>query len=137
MIAAASPYGPDQLAEWRRTLIAAARRLGADLEGFATGTDGEETPSAVNHPADIGSDLQDQGIVDAEAEEAGATLRLVQRAIDKIDNGRPVPFGICELTGKAIEHEGLQLMPWTPFSRSASERIERDGQTLEEALLPV
>lgn len=137
MIAAASPYGPDQLADWRRTLLVEARRLGSDLDGLDHGTDGEEAPSLVNHPADVATDQQDQALVAAEAEETGATLRLVQRAIDKIDNGRPVPFGICELTGRPIEHERMQLMPWTPFCRAASEKIEREGLATEDALLPV
>ena len=137
MIAATSPYGLDQLAEWRSTLVGEARRLGADIEGLAAGTEGEQTPSHVNHPADLASDVQDQALVDAQSEQTGATLRLVQRAIDKIDHGRPVPFGICELSGRAIEHERLQLMPWTPFCREASEQLERDGMALEDALLPV
>ena len=137
MIAATSPYGPEQLAQWRSTLVGEARRLGADIESLAAGTDGEQAPSHVNHPADVASDVQDQALVDAESEQTGATLRLVQRAIDKIDHGRPVPFGICELTGRAIEHERLQLMPWTPLCREASEQLERDGQELEGALLPV
>ena len=137
MIAPASPYGPQHLAEWRRTLLVEARRLGADLDGFDRGTDGEQETSITTHPADVATDQQDQAIVGAEAETTGATLRLVQRAIDKIDHGRPVPFGICERTGQAIEHERMQLMPWTPFCRTASVEIEREGLALEAALLPV
>lgn len=137
MIAASSPYGPDHLADWRRTLLVEARRLGADLDAFELGTDGEQESSLNSHPADVASDQQDQAIVAAESAQSGATLRLVQRAIDKIDHGRPVPFGICELSGRAIEHDRLQLMPWTPFCRAASEQLEREGLALEDALLPV
>jgi RNA polymerase-binding transcription factor DksA len=134
---ASSPFGSDQLAAWRRLLVDEARRLGADLDALDTETDGENAPSIDNHPADGATDQQDQTIVGAEAMEVGATLRLVQRAIDKIDTARPVPFGICELSGQPIEHERLQLMPWTPFSSAASEQLERGGLTVEAALLPV
>jgi len=137
MIASASPYGLDQLAEWRRTLLVEARRLGSDLDGLASGNEGEEANSMVTHPADVATDLQDQAIVVAESAETRATLRLVQRAIDKIDHARPVPFGICELTGHTIEHERLQLMPWTPFCCAANEKLEHEGMALEDALLPV
>ena len=137
MIAASSPYGLEQLAAWRWTLVGEARRLGADLDAFGAGAEGEQESSLTTHPADVASDQQDRSLVEAESEQAGATLRLVQRAIDKIDHGRPVPFGICELSGQVIEHDRMQLMPWTPFSRDASEQLERNGLTVEGALLPV
>jgi len=134
---AASPYGPERIAQWRRTLVAEMRRLGSDLDALDVEHDGEDEGTVANHPADEASDQQEQTVTGVEAEATGATLRLVQRAIDKIDHGRPVPFGLCELTGRQIEHERLQLMPWTPFCRQASEQVEREGMTLEDALLPV
>jgi RNA polymerase-binding transcription factor DksA len=61
-----------------------------------------------------------------EPPDAGATLRLIDRALAKIDGRGPLPFGLCEHTHRPIGAERLRLMPWTPFSiEGATDREER------------
>lgn len=136
MVAPASPIPADELAVFRRALVDYARRLGADLDRLDTETDNESMAPLANHPAEGGSDAQDHDIVGREAVTAGELRRLVLRALDKIDAARPLPFGVCELTGQPIERERLALMPWTPFARAGIERMEREGIALADALVP-
>jgi RNA polymerase-binding transcription factor DksA len=70
-------------------------------------------------------------------------LQEIEDALARIHNGT---YGICELTGKPIEPERLEVLPWTRFTAAAERQLEREGRikpnsrervaTLERDTLP-
>ena len=83
--------------------------------------------------ADAGTDAYDRdfalGMLSTEAD----ALNEIDHAIDRIRNGT---YGICELTGKRIENERLDAIPWTRFSITAEKQLEREGQVKRAGLGP-
>lgn len=134
---ATTPFTPAELAAWRGRLVDQRRRIDGDLERLhedAQPTEGVTLSS--NHIADAASDAQDQDISASSAMHEGELLELVERAIRKIDTGRPVAFGLCEHTRQPIARERLELMPWTPLSAAAAEEAERRGVSPTDLLEP-
>jgi DnaK suppressor protein len=50
-------------------------------------------------------------------------LREIEAALRKFDDGS---YGICEGTGEPIERRRLEARPWTRYSVSYKEQLERD-----------
>ena len=50
-------------------------------------------------------------------------LREIEAALRKFDDGT---YGICEGTGEPIERRRLEARPWTRYSVSYKEQLERD-----------
>jgi len=136
----ASPNGPvtpSDLPYWRARLITEQRRMVGDLVTQAHETmPSEHISISSNHLAEVASDVQEQDVSDASAIEEGALLRLIERAVAKIDSGRPLPFGICEWTKAPIARERLELIPWTPLSAEGAEYMERQGLRIDDMLEP-
>ncbi len=132
---AACPFTPRELGLWRALLIAERDRITDDLQRM----EGEREPTerigiASNHPAEGASSENDRRLIFASAEEEGAILRLVERAVAKIDHEVPLPFGICEWTRLPIERERLALMPWTPVSIAGALYCEANGLEVEDLM---
>jgi RNA polymerase-binding transcription factor DksA len=74
--------------------------------------------------ADAGTDQYDRdfalGLLSSEQD----ALYQVEQAMDRVRNGT---YGICELTGKRIEAERLEAIPWTRFSLAAEAQLEKAG----------
>jgi RNA polymerase-binding transcription factor DksA len=129
------PFSPAELAIWRQRLIDQARSLSADVVALDGDTVLAERVAPNYHLAESAAELQAAGIGAAAADEEQRVLRLVLRAITKIDTSEPGVFGLCELTGARIEPERLELMPWTPFCAAASAHFERLGVGVDDASL--
>ncbi len=75
------------------------------------------------HMADAGTDTYDRdfalGMLSSEQDAAYA----IEEALNRIRNGT---YGVCELTGKRINVERLEAIPWTRFSAEAEKQLERD-----------
>jgi RNA polymerase-binding transcription factor DksA len=84
----------------------------------------EEQPAFSLHMADAGTDSFDRDF-------ALSRLSSEQDAVYEIDGAlmriRRGTYGICELTGKAIEGKRLEAIPWARFSASAEKQLEKDG----------
>jgi RNA polymerase-binding transcription factor DksA len=133
--APASPFTTAELAQWRAVLRERRRALGADLESLHDDAQGGEKVSiSSNHLAEGASDAQDQDLSVMAADSEAELLWQIDRALRKIDTGRPLPFGICEHTREPIPAERLSLMPWTPFSASGAEHVERLGLTADDLM---
>ncbi len=48
----------------------------------------------------------------------------IDEALDRIRNGS---YGVCELTGRKIEPQRLEAIPWTRFSAEAERQLEKEG----------
>jgi DnaK suppressor protein len=93
----------------------------------------EETPNFSLHMADAGTDTYDRdfalGMLSSEQDAAYE----VEQALDRVRSGS---YGKCELTGKPIEPERLEAVPWTRFSAAAERQLERQGAMKRAGLGP-
>lgn len=74
--------------------------------------------------ADAGTDNFDRDLALGMLSNEQDALYQIEQALDRIRNGT---YGICEVTGKSIEPDRLEAVPWTRFSKAAGERVEREG----------
>jgi RNA polymerase-binding transcription factor DksA len=114
-----SPFDEFRLAAWRRRLETMRRSVLDDLAGLAEEAFADETPGSAD-PTPV---AQPQPLALEEQANEREILALIDAAIARID-GRGVPFGICERTGKPIEAERLELVPWTPYSAEGARLAE-------------
>jgi RNA polymerase-binding transcription factor DksA len=93
----------------------------------------EEQPAFSLHMADAGTDSFDRDF-------ALSRLSAEQDAVYEIDDAmmriRRGTYGICELTGKPIERERLEAIPWTRFSAAAEQDLEKEGSVRRTRLAP-
>jgi RNA polymerase-binding transcription factor DksA len=131
-----SPFDRQQIKEWRAILIAKRHEITNDIDGLVKDAmeaeDGHTTP---NHIAERGSDADLQEFSLAMAGEEKLELWLVDRALRKIDDRLPIPFGLCEYTKKGIQKSRLELLPWTPLSIEGAQYMEENHLTLEDMLI--
>ena len=63
-----------------------------------------------NHPADTATSTYDRELDEGLEEGAQDTLREIEAALGRIEDGS---YGICEICGKPIGAERLSAIPWT------------------------
>ena len=119
--ASSSRFTAEELRTWRARLVAARREAAGDRARVVADAEADGDASQATDALDAAQTVDD-GI--ASAEIAEALVREIDRAIRKIDRAEPCPFGVCELTGEAIEPDRLELMPWTPYCAGAALRTE-------------
>lgn len=105
----------------RSKLLAERRRLVEeyrhDVEAAqALGVEGGEDLE------DLASTEQDRDRLYAHSEQDRATLRLIDDALQRMDEGT---YGLCQLTGEPIPLERLRQVPWARYVERMQERIER------------
>jgi RNA polymerase-binding transcription factor DksA len=118
--AISSPFTAQELGRWRARLADLRRILVEDAARLAADSFSMETSSG--DPTTV---AQPQEVALAALEDERDMLKLIDRAIAKIDGKGPTPFGICEKTGARIEVDRLDLMPWTAVSVKGSKVAER------------
>ena len=91
----------------------------------------EETPSYSSHIADAGTDSYDRDLALGLLSSEQDAVYEIDEALDRIRNGT---YGTCELTGKPIERERLEAVPWTRFSTEAERDLERRGEVAQARL---
>lgn len=84
------------------------------------------------HMADVGTNSYEKDLALSRVSSEQDALFEIGAALDRIQDGT---FGKCELTGKPIEPERLEAIPWTRFSADAERHLEREGQ-IKTASLP-
>ena len=84
----------------------------------------EDVPAFSTHMADAGTDTYDRdmalGLLSSEQD----AMYQVEQALRRILDGK---YGVCELTGKPIERQRLEVIPWTRFSAAAERKLEQEG----------
>ena len=73
------------------------------------------------HMADAGTDEFDRDFALSMISSDQNALYEIEQALNRIREGT---FGICEITGKAIEPERLEAIPWARFSAEAQRELE-------------
>jgi len=93
----------------------------------------EEQPAFSLHMADAGTDSFDRDL-------ALSRISFEQDAVYEIDEAmmriRRGTYGTCELTGKPIERERLEAIPWTRFCAAAEKQLEKEGEVRSAKLAP-
>jgi RNA polymerase-binding transcription factor DksA len=84
----------------------------------------EENPAFSSHMADAGTDTYDRDFALSLLSAEQDAVYEIEEALDRIRNNS---YGVCELTGKPIEPERLDAIPWTRFTAAAEKQLERDG----------
>ncbi|MCB9557137.1 MAG: TraR/DksA family transcriptional regulator [Deltaproteobacteria bacterium] len=110
-----------QLRELQQLLIDERKRLREGLKrhvGEAT-----ETRDGLSDEGDQASHAADQAYLLRFADKEYKLLREVEAAIGRMQTGE---YGICEGNGEPIGYKRLRLRPWTRYSVSYKEEVERD-----------
>lgn len=130
------PFPADELKKWRQILIEKRTSISGDISDLVKDAmeaeDGHTTP---NHIAERGSDADLQDLSLGVAGDEKELIWQIDRALRKIDEGKPMPFGLCEFNKSIISKSRLQLIPWTALSIEGAAQMERDGLSLEDLLL--
>jgi RNA polymerase-binding transcription factor DksA len=85
------------------------------------------------HMADAGTDSFDRDLALSRASSEQDALYEIDQALNRIRNGT---YGTCELTGKRIEPQRLDAIPWARFSVEAEWSLERQGAVARVKLAP-
>jgi DnaK suppressor protein len=91
----------------------------------------EEKPVFSEHMADAGTDNYDQDFALSMASSEQNALYEIEEAMKRI---KDATYGVCEMTGKPIERERLNAIPWTRFSADAERELEQRGEVQKARL---
>jgi DnaK suppressor protein len=94
---------------------------------------GEEQPAFSLHMADAGTDSFDRDFALSRISSEQDAVYEIDEALMRIRSGT---YGICELTGKSIERQRLEAIPWTRFCAEAEKQLEREGAIRRTKLAP-
>lgn len=78
------------------------------------------------HMADQGTDAQEREKAFLFASREGKMLRLLDRALERIDSGT---YGYCQETGDPIEFKRLEAIPHARLSIVAKKRLEESNDS--------
>jgi RNA polymerase-binding transcription factor DksA len=84
----------------------------------------EEVPNPIENMADAASDSYDRDYALAMVSSSQTLLYEIEQALSRIYKGT---YGVCEVTGNAIEKERLAAVPWTRFTAEAQNALELRG----------
>ena len=80
------------------------------------------------HMADQGTDAQEREKAFLFASREGKMLRLLDAALERIDNGT---YGYCQDSGDPIEFRRLEAIPHARLSIASKKRLEEENNTAE------
>jgi RNA polymerase-binding protein DksA len=115
-----------ELQKFKRLLLARRKELlsNSDDDGGDPAAIRGSMSNVPTHLADRASDSFDQDMRLRLKEQHERELMEIDWALQRITEGT---YGVCEITGKAIEKRRLNAIPWTPYSLEGQEIIEREG----------
>lgn len=76
------------------------------------------------HMGDAGSDAYDRDFALSMLSKEQDALYEINEALGRLERG---VYGVCELSGKKINEERLDALPYTRYTREMQEQIERDN----------
>ncbi len=87
--------------------------------------EGSEASAFGMHQADAGSDAYDRDFALNLLSQEQDALYEIDEALKRIDAGT---YGTCEMSGKPINHERLEAIPFTRFTVECQSQIERQNK---------
>ena len=106
----------ERLDQLRERLLAKKGDLAEDAR--------QELPTFSMHMADAGTDTYDRDWALSMLSSEQNAVYEIEAAMERIRNGT---YGKCELTGKPIQPERLEAIPWARFSAEAERELENNG----------
>lgn len=99
------------------------------MEGMANDTirarpEGSDASVGGMHMGDAGSDAYDRDFALSMLSKEQDALYEINEALGRLERG---VYGVCELSGKKINDERLEALPYTRYTREMQEQIERDN----------
>jgi RNA polymerase-binding transcription factor DksA len=116
------------LKKQKQRLIELRSTLFESMEGMAQETirsrpEGSDASVGGMHMGDAGSDAYDRDFALSLLSKEQDALYEINEALKRIDLGT---YGLCELSGKKINEERLEALPFTRYTREMQEQVERD-----------
>ena len=105
-----------RLEEMRATLLAELDDVNEDEREWR-----EDVQETRHDPDDLGSNLLARELDVALEKQLGQRLELVERALQKIEEGT---YGLCDATGEPIPKERLEAVPEAIYTLEAQRRRE-------------
>ena len=82
----------------------------------------EESKGYSQHQADGGTDDFYRNVSLQLSDEEYKVLHLIDRALEKIDEGT---YGICDISGEEIPYQRLEAIPYATVTVKAQEMVEK------------
>jgi len=124
---AARPREKDLTPAQTKELVAALHEkrdeLLAALKNRRSGSQQGETRAGTGDEADQATEDAEVALETRLMDRDAKLLREVERALDKVKNGT---YGLCEGTEEPIGYARLKLRPWTRYSVTYKEELERE-----------
>ncbi len=122
----------EEIQEFKALLLAKRKEILGDVSTIEKETLQKSRSDLSNmpiHMADLGSDNFEQeftlGLLDSERK----VIMEIDDALKRIENGT---YGICEGTGKPIERERLEAIPWARYCVEYASQLEKGLARKEE-----
>lgn len=115
---------PVQQKELIQILEDTRKELQDKLKKRRGGTTAEQTPG---DEADLASEDAEISLETRLMDRDAKLLREVERALEKVQAGT---YGLCEGTDEPIGYARLKLRPWTRYSVTYKEELEREEKRL-------
>ncbi len=112
-----------QIAEFKKRLEELRDQITQSLKGTtAEVKTPDEATGYSQHQADQGTDDFDRTINLEVTSSEYRTLRQIERALEKIEEGT---YGICDITGDEIPLLRLEAVPYAVMTVKAQEKVEK------------
>ena len=98
---------------------------GVAQDNLRARAEGNEASAFGMHQADAGSDAYDRDFALNLLSQEQDALYEIDEALKRIELGT---YGICEMSGKPINHERLEAIPFTRFTVESQSQIERQNK---------
>ena len=98
--------------------------LSSKLRKKRSDTTSEQSPG---DEADLAAEDAEMSLETRLMDRDAKLLREIERALDKVEGGS---FGLCEGTDEPIGYARLKLRPWTRYSVTHKEELEREEKRL-------
>jgi len=120
-----TPFNKKDLEHYKQILLRKRAELMGDvenMEGAALKENSGSLSHLPQHVAEAGSDAYDQSLALDIADVDRKLIREIDEAIGRIADGS---YGLCQATGKPINKERLEELPWTRHSIEAAREHEK------------
>jgi RNA polymerase-binding transcription factor DksA len=98
---------------------------GVAQDNLRSRAEGNEASAFGMHQADAGSDAYDRDFALNLLSQEQDALYEIDEALKRIDAGT---YGTCEMSGKPINHERLEAIPFTRYTVECQSQLERQNK---------
>ena len=111
-----------RLLDLRDSLVDSMRGVARD--NLRTRAEGSEASAYGMHQADAGSDAYDRDFALSLLSQEQDALYEIEEGLKRLDLGT---YGICEMSGKEINRERLEALPFARFTVECQEKVEKEN----------